>query len=108
VAGDSIFAVISEELGMIGGIALVVAFLAFLWKTLQIGNTAPDRFGKYVATGVGVWITLQALINIGSMVAIMPLTGLPLPFVSYGGTSLAVSLCAVGVVLNISKHRKGS
>ena len=108
VAGDSIFAVIAEELGMIGALALIAAFLAFLWRTLAIANRAPDKFGKYVATGVGVWITLQALVNIGSMVAIMPLTGLPLPFVSYGGTSLAVSLCAVGVVLNISKHRKGS
>ncbi|TAK03829.1 putative lipid II flippase FtsW [Patescibacteria group bacterium] len=108
VAGDSIFAVIGEELGFVACALLIAAFIALLWRTLRIANEAPDRFGKLVASGVGAWLTIQALVNIGSMAALMPMTGIPLPFVSYGGTSLAVSLSAVGVVLNISRYRKGN
>jgi len=104
VVGDSIFAVIGEELGMVFGVLVLVAFLVFLWRTLKIAEEAPDKFGKYVSVGIATWIVLQAFVNIGSMVAIMPMTGVPLPFISYGGTSLAVSLAAVGVVLNISKY----
>jgi len=107
VVGDSIFAVIAEELGFIIALAVVGMFLLFFWRTLRIANGAPDKFGKYVAVGVGSWLVIQALVNIGSMVAIMPMTGVPLPFISYGGTSLAVSLSAVGVVLNISRYAKG-
>lgn len=108
VGGDSIFAVIGEEMGMIVAVLVLAGFLAFLWRTLKIANEAPDKFGKYVATGIAAWIVIQAFVNIGSMVAIMPMTGIPLPFVSYGGTSLAISLCAVGVVLNISRYAKGT
>lgn len=104
VSGDSIFAIIGEELGLIVAIFVVFMFLAFLWRTLDIANRAPDKFGRYFAIGVGAWIVIQAFINIGSMVALLPITGVPLPFISYGGTSLAVSLAAVGVVLNISKY----
>jgi len=108
VAGDSIFAIIAEEMGFVVACLLVAAFVAFLWRTLAIANGAPDRFGRLVAAGVGTWITVQALANIASMAGLMPMTGIPLPFVSYGGTSLAVSLSAVGVVLNISKYRRGN
>lgn len=108
VAGDSIFAVISEELGMIGGVFLLAAFLFLLFRTLKIASEAPDKFGKYVAVGIGAWFTIQAFVNIASMAALMPMTGVPLPFVSYGGTSLAIGLSAVGVVLNISKYGKGN
>jgi len=104
VAGDSIFAVISEELGLLISVFVLVMFLAFLWRTIHIANNAPDNFGKYVSVGIGAWIVIQAFVNIGSMVALLPITGVPLPFISYGGTSLAISLAAVGVVLNISKH----
>ena len=107
VAGDSIFAVIGEEMGMIVAMLVLVAFLAFLWRTLKIANESPDRFGKFVATGIGFWVVIQAFVNIGSMVAIMPMTGIPLPLISYGGTSMAVTMWAVGVVLNISRHGKG-
>lgn len=106
VASDSIFAVIGEELGMFVSVLVLGAFLVFLWRTIQIANAAPDKFGKYVAVGIGAWIVIQAFVNIGSMVAIMPMTGIPLPFISYGGTSLAVCLSAIGVVLNISKYGK--
>lgn len=107
VSGDSIYAVIGEEMGMLVCVLVLVAFLVFLWRTLKIANEAPDKFGKYVATGISAWLVIQAFVNIGSMVAIMPMTGITLPFISYGGTSLAVSLWAVGIVLNISRYGKG-
>ncbi len=106
VVGDSIFAVISEELGFVFGLLILGMYLLFLSRTIAIGERAPDRFGKYVCVGIAAWITIQAFINIGSMAAIMPMTGTTLPFVSYGGTSMAVCLSAIGVVLNISKHGK--
>lgn len=104
VSGDSIFAVISEELGFVFAVLTLVLFIVFLWRLLSIAQRAPDKFGKYFVIGVGAWITIQAFVNIGSMVALMPITGVPLPFISYGGTSLAVTLAAIGVVLNISRE----
>jgi len=104
VAGDSIFAVMAEEMGLIFVVALVALFLWFFLRAMKIALNAPDNFGKYVVIGVASWITLQAFINIGSMVCIMPMTGVTLPFVSYGGTSLAISLAAIGVVLNVSRY----
>lgn len=103
VAGDSIFAVIAEEMGFVIASLLVVAFVYLFWRGIQIAKNAPDAFGRYVAVGIVSWITLQAFINIGSMTSIMPMTGTTLPFVSYGGTSLAVTMSAIGVLLNISK-----
>jgi cell division protein FtsW len=106
VAGDSIFAIAAEELGLFISLFVLMLFLAFLWRTIHIAKEAPDAFGKYVAVGIAAWIVVQAFVNIGSMVALMPITGVPLPFISYGGTSLAISLTAVGVVLNISKYSR--
>lgn len=106
VAGDSIFAVIGEELGFLFSLVALVAFLVLLWRLLEIASRAPDRFSKYVVVGIAAWIGLQAFVNIGSMVALMPMTGIPLPFVSYGGTALAVSMAAIGVALNISRHAR--
>lgn len=108
VAGDSIFAVIAEEMGFVVATLLVAAFAFFFWRGLGIAKEAPDAFGRYLATGIVAWITLQAFINMGSMTSIMPMTGTTLPFVSYGGTSLAVTMCAVGVLLNISKSSRKS
>lgn len=106
VVGDSIFAVIGEELGLVVCVLLIGAYLYFLARTLKIARQAPDAFGKYLAVGVGAWLTVQAFVNMGSMVAIMPMTGITLPFISYGGTSLAVALSAIGLVLNISRYGK--
>ncbi len=106
VAGDSIFAVIGEEMGLIVSVLTIGLLVLFLWRVLKIAQAAPDAFAKYVVVGIAAWITIQAFVNIASMVALMPMTGIPLPFVSYGGTSLAVSLAAVGVVLSISKAGK--
>jgi len=104
VAGDSIFAVIGEELGFLLTVLTVCAFLVLLWKLLDIAKRAPDKYGKCLVVGVAGWITIQAFMNIGSMVALMPITGVPLPFLSYGGTSLAITMAAMGVVLNVSKY----
>lgn len=106
VAGDSIFAVIGEEMGFVVATLVVIMFLVLLWRLLAIAKRAPDKFAKYVVIGVAAWIVVQAFENIASMVALMPITGVPLPFISYGGTSLAMLMCAIGVVLNISKHTK--
>ena len=106
VSGDSIFAIIGEEMGLFIAALTVGLFLLLLWRMLEIAKRAPDNFAKYVVVGIASWITIQAFVNIGSMVALMPITGVPLPFISYGGTSLAITLAAVGVVLNVSKHAR--
>lgn len=104
-ASDSIFAVIGEELGLIGAVFLVVLpFAIIVWRGLIIARRAPDMFGRMLALGITVWIGLQALLNIGAIVGLMPLTGLPLPFISLGGSSLVIMLAAAGVLLNISKQ----
>ncbi|MFA4845802.1 MAG: putative lipid II flippase FtsW [Patescibacteria group bacterium] len=103
VGSDSIFAVIGEEMGMLVSVLLIGMFLFFLWRALSIASRAPDNFSKYVVVGITAWIVIQAFVNIASMVALMPMTGIPLPFISYGGTSLAISMAAIGVMLNVSK-----
>lgn len=102
---DSIFAVISEELGFIGAIAVILVYLFIFFRGFKIGENAPDRFGQLIACGLTSWLAIQTLINLASMVALLPLTGLPLPFLSYGGSNLVVSLVGVGILLNISKQR---
>ncbi|NQV12167.1 FtsW/RodA/SpoVE family cell cycle protein, partial [Candidatus Uhrbacteria bacterium] len=108
VAGDSIFAVIAEELGFIISTALILLYVFFARQMLRLANNAPDKFSKYVVVGVMVWIVFQAFVNIAAMLGLMPITGIPLPFVSYGGTSMVVMLAAMGIVLNISKYRKNA
>jgi cell division protein FtsW len=102
--GDSIFAVLGEELGFVGGFALVFLFVFLAQRGLKIAKNAPDEFGKLVATGIIAWITMQAFINISANIGLIPLTGIPLPFISYGGTSLLFLMAAIGILLNISKH----
>jgi cell division protein FtsW len=101
---DSIFAIISEELGFLRTIIVVAAFILICWRGLLISKNAPDNFGKLLAGGITIWLTFQAFINIGAMLGLLPLTGITLPFVSYGGTSLVVSLASIGILMNISKH----
>lgn len=102
VAGDSIFAVMSEELGFILVSVFLFFYVAFLFRGFKIAERAPDAFGRYLVIGIMAWFGIQAFVNIGAMVGIMPITGVPLPFISYGGTALAISLTAAGVVLNVS------
>lgn len=104
VAGDSIFAIIGEELGFIGSSAIVFLFLLFAWQGFKIAKNSPDPFGRITAASITSWITLQAFVNITSISGLMPLTGIPLPFISYGGTSLAISLLSIGILVNISKY----
>jgi len=104
---DSIFAIIGEELGIIGCAALIAAFILFFWLGRQISKNSDDKFSKMMAMGIVVWITLQAFINMASVSGILPLAGIPLPFFSYGGSHLAVELIGVGLLLNISKNSSG-
>lgn len=106
VTGDSIFAIIAEELGLFFSLILIILFLVLMQRGFRIAKNAPDMFGKLVATGITAWLVLQAFINIAAMVTILPLTGIPLPFVSYGSSALVTSLIAVGILVNISKQTK--
>ena len=100
---DSIFAVIAEELGLIGAVTVIALFIYFIIRSLNIAKNAPDTFSKTLAAGIAVWLGGQAFLNIASMVGVVPLTGIPLPFISYGGSSLVMILMACGILLNISK-----
>ncbi len=101
---DSIFAVIAEELGLIGSVVIICLFGYFFIRGLKIASHAPDQFSKVLAIGISTWIAGQAFLNIASMVALVPLTGIPLPFISYGGSSFIMIMTACGILLNISKH----
>lgn len=101
---DSIFAVWAEEAGFIGSIFLVLLFLLIAFRGLRIAKKSKDRFGRLVAVGITFWIISQAFVNIGAMIGLLPLTGIPLPLVSYGGSSMVVTLAGLGILLNISKY----
>jgi len=105
-ATDSIFAVLAEEVGFLGVSILIFIFTLFILRGLTIAKNAPDKFSRVLAVGVITWIGGQAMLNLGSMVALTPLTGIPLPFFSYGGSSLTSILAAVGILLNISRHEE--
>lgn len=103
---DAIFPIISEETGFIFSVGLILLYLALFTRGVAIAKKAPDDFGKILAVGITSWITLQALINIGGMVNIMPMTGVPLPFVSYGGSAMLAALISLGILANISRQMK--
>ncbi|MFA6027595.1 MAG: putative lipid II flippase FtsW [Patescibacteria group bacterium] len=105
-AGDSIFAIIGEELGFVFTVALILLFLALLWHGIKISRNAPDSFGRLVAVGIITWILFQAFTNIAAMLSLLPLTGIPMPFISYGSTSLVMTMAAMGLLINISKQTK--
>jgi cell division protein FtsW len=102
--GDSIFAVFAEELGFLGGVGLIGFFLFILWRSLKIAKAAPDAFSRFLAAGIGSSIALQAFVNISAISGLLPLTGIPLPFFSYGSTSLVATMMGVGILMNISRH----
>lgn len=101
---DSIFAIFAEETGFLGSFILVAFFLIFLIRGFKISKKAKDEFSKILAQGISSWIVLQAFVNIGAMTGILPLTGIPLPFISYGGSHLIAELIGVGILLNIAKQ----
>jgi cell division protein FtsW len=101
---DFIFAVIAEELGLIGAGALMIAFAVFMWRGLQAARSAPDQFGRLLAVGIVAVIMIQAFFNVSVVLSLVPTKGIPLPFVSYGGSSIVPTLFAVGILLNISQY----
>lgn len=103
---DSIFSIIGEEFGLLGSLMVIVAFLVFMSMGVEIARKAGDKFQALLAVGITTWITLQAFLNIGANLAIIPFGGIPLPFLSYGGSNTIMVLVGVGLLLNISKHGK--
>jgi cell division protein FtsW len=103
---DFIFAVVGEELGLLGGLAVVALFGLFLWRGMRAALRAPDRFGMLLGMGIVTGIVAQALFNMSVVLSLLPTKGIPLPFISYGGSSLVPTLFAVGVLLNISQHAR--
>jgi cell division protein FtsW len=104
--GDSIFAVTAEELGFIGAIILILLFLVLTWRGFKIAKNSKTVFGSLAAVGITSWIAIQAFVNIGAISGLMPLTGITLPFVSYGGSSILVLLAACGILYNISRNSR--
>lgn len=103
-AGDSIFAVMAEELGFIFVVLFIGAWLVLVLRGLRIARHAPDRFGQLTALGIITWLGFQAFLNIGALSGLVPLTGIPLPFMSHGGSALIISMTAIGVMMNISRQ----
>ncbi|MCW5959375.1 MAG: putative lipid II flippase FtsW [Pyrinomonadaceae bacterium] len=101
---DFIFAVVGEEFGLIGTLTVVLAFTLLLWRGTRAALLAPDRFGKLLGIGIITGIIVQALFNISVVISILPAKGIPLPFISYGGSSIVITLCAIGVLLNLSQY----
>src|SRR5204863_9353547 len=105
---DFIFAIIAEELGLLGTLLVVALFVAFAVLGVRAAVRAPDRFGALVAAGITAWLVGQAILNIGAVIGLLPVTGVPLPFVSYGGTSLVIAMGAVGVLLNVARQGRST
>ena len=102
---DSIFAIFAEEIGFIGAVSLVLLFLFFFFRAISIAKKTPDIFGRLLAAGLVISIIMQAFINMSAISGLLPLTGITLPFISYGSTSLVVTMGMAGIILNISKYR---
>jgi cell division protein FtsW len=103
---DFIFSILGEELGLIGELVVLTLFGVLLYAGIRVALRAPDRFGRLLAAGIVGWIGLQTLVNLGAVTGLLPVTGVPLPFVSFGGSSLVVTLAAVGILLNIARSPK--
>lgn len=101
---DFIYSIVAEELGLVGALAVLAAFGVLTWRGIRAGAKAPDRFGRYLAFGITSLLVIQALVNIAVAVALLPTKGIPLPFISYGGSSLVVAMTLSGVLLNVSEH----
>jgi cell division protein FtsW len=103
--GDSIFAVLGEELGFVGGAIMVILFLLFFARGIKITGASHDVFGRFLGAGLIFLIIFQVVINISAIIGLMPLTGIPLSFVSYGGTAMMITLAEVGIIFNIAKNK---
>jgi cell division protein FtsW len=103
---DFIFSVIGEEGGLLGTLIVLFLFGALAWYGLRAAVRAPDRFGALMAVAATSWITSQAVINIGAVIGVLPVTGIPLPFISFGGSSLVITLVAAGILVNVASHER--
>ncbi|MBI2025852.1 MAG: FtsW/RodA/SpoVE family cell cycle protein [Candidatus Levybacteria bacterium] len=103
-ATDSIFAIIAEELGFIGAVSIIGVFLLIIFRGFAISKNAKDMFGKLLAAGITTFLAAQVFINLAAQTALLPLTGIPLPFISHGGTALVINLTSIGILLNIKKQ----
>ncbi|MCU1451438.1 MAG: putative lipid flippase FtsW [Acidimicrobiales bacterium] len=103
---DFIFAIIGEELGLLGTLLVISLFAAFAVLGVRIALKAPDRFGSLLAAGITAWVVGQALINIGAVIGVLPVTGVPLPFISFGGSSLVITMAAAGMLLNVARQTR--
>ncbi|MFD1038076.1 stage V sporulation protein E [Virgibacillus byunsanensis] len=103
---DFIFAILGEELGFIGGTFVIILFLILFWRGIKIALEAPDSFGRFLALGIVSMLTIQVMINVSVVIGLIPVTGITLPFLSYGGSSLTLTLCSIGILLNVSRYSK--
>jgi len=103
---DSIFAVITEETGLVGALIVIALFIALLWRGLYIANHAPDELGKWLGAGISLWIFIEAVINMGVLVNLLPFAGNALPLISSGGSSLITTLAGIGILMSISRRSK--
>jgi cell division protein FtsW len=101
---DFIYSVVAEEFGLVGTTVVLVLFAMLAWRGLRVALLAPDRFGSLLALGITLIVSIQGLMNISVVTALMPTKGIPLPLVSNGGSSLVITMCAIGILLNISQH----
>ncbi|HKS92455.1 MAG TPA: putative lipid II flippase FtsW [Tepidiformaceae bacterium] len=104
---DGVFAIIGEELGLLATVTLIILFVTLMYRGFQLARRTEDEFGRLLATGITTWIAVQALLNIGGITSIIPLTGVPLPFLSYGSNALTAVLLAMGILISISRYQPG-
>lgn len=105
-ATDSIFAIVGEELGLIGALTVVLMFLVFAIRGYRVASRAEDQFGRLLAIGITSWIVFQAFLNMGAISGLVPLTGIPLPLISYGGSSMVFTLAGLGILLSVSRYSR--
>jgi len=103
---DFIFSVIGQELGVVGALAVLSLLCAFSWFGLRVAARAPDRFGSLLAVAIVAWITAETVINVGAVIGLLPVTGIPLPFISFGGSSLVITMVAAGILVNIARQER--
>lgn len=103
---DFIFSILAEELGLIGAGTVILVFLVIGVLGFAVASRAPDRFGTLLAIGITAWILVQAFVNIGVTLGLLPVTGVPLPFLSFGGSSLVVTMASFGILLNVARHSR--
>ena len=103
---DFIFSVVGEELGLVGAVLIMCLFFVLGWYGFRAASRAPDQFGCLMAAGVTIWVTSQAVINMGAVIGVLPVTGIPLPFISFGGSSLVITLAAMGILMNIALQER--